>query len=743
MIAPRLQALLSLSVLILSCRHVAAVYGINGPVVILDDDGFKKNVSEGTEPWLVDFYQDNCGPCKEFAPEYSKTAEKLKGLVKVGVVDCGKSPETCSVAGLKTLPAVKFYSWERLKNPYNGKWYKDSPVDYVGEMRAKKIIEFATGQLPGSFVHNISSDTSEETFFADSNIAKVVLFSAKVEVTPLYKAISLHLRGRLLFAQAKSKDEKLCEQFGATQFPSIYVQTISGERQKYDGPLRADAILEFLEPFAIEAPLVEEKGKKQREGREGEASPEEERRVWVKKIAGTQFEAKILTAEDVWLVAFLESTEIEGCSEKRKEWEAASGNLTGMVHVAELEIDGDEEAKRLSTKYGFDFSIEGPHECVGVLLFPFGDDKGEQGPEEFKGPMVGKELLSFSLQAIPATFVRSLTSDLVDSFVEMFPQKPKVILFSNKVEVSPLYRTLSTNFRQFISFALVHSSETTVVERFRVTKFPDIILMFSQPSRVDPSKLEMSVNHYQGPLKYAQLSAIFTQMASFAVGLEGDPDTSVDIPELVDDDGFGKSCISVGKLCVIALLKGPSKALDDLRKVASVWVNGGQFSFSWIDIEKHSGFPIILGVPPGSLPTVVVISPARKRIVFLGKEFTPQGLQALLEGIFAKRVGTDHLEVLPSFSAAKKAEPIQEDAPMEEEPVVEEFNLDDILGQEVEGGEELGTKGQRLEEVERELEAEEAKRREDEEAAKAAAKSTNKKKKKKKKTKKSGTKDEL
>ena len=60
---------------------------------------------EGYAPW--------CGHCQQFAPEYVRVAEKLKGIVKVAALDAEAEPELAKGLGIQVCMNRKTFGEKR------------------------------------------------------------------------------------------------------------------------------------------------------------------------------------------------------------------------------------------------------------------------------------------------------------------------------------------------------------------------------------------------------------------------------------------------------------------------------------------------------------------------------------------------------------------------------------------------------------------------------------------------------
>ena len=85
--------------------------------IFLDADNFDSVVTASGKPWVVEFYSEMCGSCKEFAPTWHAFADKIAGVEGLGTarVCVDKKPGSKLAGGLaglfdKGIPQVTYFA---------------------------------------------------------------------------------------------------------------------------------------------------------------------------------------------------------------------------------------------------------------------------------------------------------------------------------------------------------------------------------------------------------------------------------------------------------------------------------------------------------------------------------------------------------------------------------------------------------------------------------------------------------
>jgi len=79
-------------------------------VLHVDGSKFQEEVVRSSQPVLVDFYADWCGPCKAIAPIIDQLSKEYDGRVKFVKVDTDMNQDLALQFGIMSIPTVMFFS---------------------------------------------------------------------------------------------------------------------------------------------------------------------------------------------------------------------------------------------------------------------------------------------------------------------------------------------------------------------------------------------------------------------------------------------------------------------------------------------------------------------------------------------------------------------------------------------------------------------------------------------------------
>lgn len=97
-----------------STLYVIPEFAIRRPslsetIIEVTDDSFEADVLNSSEPVLVDYWAEWCGPCKMITPVLEEIAGEYAGKLKVAKLNIDDNPDTPPKFGIRGIPTLMIF----------------------------------------------------------------------------------------------------------------------------------------------------------------------------------------------------------------------------------------------------------------------------------------------------------------------------------------------------------------------------------------------------------------------------------------------------------------------------------------------------------------------------------------------------------------------------------------------------------------------------------------------------------
>ena len=86
----------------------------------LNETNFQTEVLDSDLPVLVDFWSEQCGPCKQLAPVLEQLSEEMKGTAKICKIDVAANIKLTASYGVRSVPNLLFFKNGEVKDQFIG-----------------------------------------------------------------------------------------------------------------------------------------------------------------------------------------------------------------------------------------------------------------------------------------------------------------------------------------------------------------------------------------------------------------------------------------------------------------------------------------------------------------------------------------------------------------------------------------------------------------------------------------------
>lgn len=279
----------------------------------------------------------------------------------------------------------------------------------------------------------------------------------------------------------------------------------------------------------------------------------------------------------IWMVNFYHPN-CQHCIDMKEEWINVADKLYGIIKVAAVRCDEEEE---LCEEYNVT-------SYPTIIYFP---ENTGQTHQVYTGKKAFQNIADFAVSRMQS-FVRLVNKDNFFQFYEGEPGQAKVLLFTSRKSTPPLLKALSKEFKEKVVFGEVRSSEAELIKRFGVKDFPSIIGLTGDDDGV----------RYEGSNKRDEMERWVREFL-YSKKHEGPL-----VRELTKNLALTGTCGPTdAKLCFVWLTTRNNKALEVPTSLAAEF-SADPITFVWLDIDRYPFYPSTF-----NSPRAMIIKPKRKK----------------------------------------------------------------------------------------------------------------------------------
>ena len=187
--------------------------------------------------------------------------------------------------------------------------------------------------------------------------------------------------------------------------------------------------------------------------------------------------SKLLSRRKIWFVYFFKSKD-EGFENMNNKIKEISSQCYGIFNFGAVNCKDDEEICE-------EYSV---YSTPKIVYFP---ESANEVEEEYKGNIDFQSIFKYGAKLMQ-NFVRVINKDNLNDFITSYPERYHVLLFTSKKTTPPLFKSLSKDYLNHLSFGEVRQTENELIKTFNVDKFPTLMVLTNyETNEVDVFKEDM------------------------------------------------------------------------------------------------------------------------------------------------------------------------------------------------------------------------------------------------------------